>query len=528
MDVLRDHVLPKLRGVRKSGGGFSARCPAHNDRNNSLSIEPGSERAVVIFCHAKCDLDKICTAAGIDKELINLRPGQEDTAWRRIDPNQYYDYTDEDGNLLYQVVRRPGKKFSQRRPDPNAKDGWAWSLGDTRRVLYRLPRVLAAVAECREVYICEGEKDVHTLEDQGLVATCNQGGVGMGWRPEYSQVLREAVVTIIADNDDAGRAHARRIRDSLTGIAASITIAEAAAGKDATDHFIAGKSLDDLVVTWTFEQAAKVELALDLWEFLDAADSPHDWVIPGLLERGDRLILTGFEGLGKSMLIRQIAVCAAAGLHPFDTGYSNRYPARKVLFIDCENSEAQSRRKLRSIAMVTKYLDSPVPTGGMRLIHRPEGIDLTTIDDAAWLIERVTAHKPDILVIGPFYRLHAGNMNDEQIARRTVAVLDAARAVNNCALITEAHAGHGEPGKTRSVRPTGSSLLLRWPEFGYGLKDNPLCATEIRGIPTQVDLAPWRGPRDEREWPQNLQWGRPDELPWQPWKPPRPHKAGQP
>jgi RecA-family ATPase len=41
-------------------------------------------------------------------------------------------------------------------------------------------------------------------------------------------------------------------------------------------------------------------------------------VIPGLLERRDRLMLTGEEGLGKSYLLRQIAVMAAAGLDPFD------------------------------------------------------------------------------------------------------------------------------------------------------------------------------------------------------------------
>ena len=54
-----------------------------------------------------------------------------------------------------------------------------------------------------------------------------------------------------------------------------------------------------------------------LREFLDRDDPPFDWVVPGLLERGDRLILTGAEGLGKSVLMRQLAVCAAAGVHPF-------------------------------------------------------------------------------------------------------------------------------------------------------------------------------------------------------------------
>ena len=71
-----------------------------------------------------------------------------------------------------------------------------------------------------------------------------------------------------------------------------------------------------------------------LREFLDRDDPDHDWVIPGLLERGDRFILTGSEGLGKSVLQRQLAVCAAAGVHPFN---HPRVEPVRVLLIDCEN-----------------------------------------------------------------------------------------------------------------------------------------------------------------------------------------------
>jgi hypothetical protein len=74
-----------------------------------------------------------------------------------------------------------------------------------------------------------------------------------------------------------------------------------------------------------------------------------------------------------------------------------------------------------------------------------------------------------VLFIGPFYRLHNANLNEELPARRTVAVLDKARNSVGCALVIEAHAGHGNQISERDVRPVGSSLLLRWPEFGYGL-----------------------------------------------------------
>lgn len=532
MDI-RDIVAKLADGgpVRMSGGSWSLRCPAHDDGKASLSVSPGREHPIVLHCHAGCTPDAIADARGLvwadlcKPRAEGDRPA-EDEVWTPAGPAvAVYDYRDENGELLFQVCRTASKDFRQRRPDPTHKSGWAWQLGDTRRVIYRLPRVIQAVQECREIYICEGEKDVHTLEGIGLVATCNPGGAGNGkWKPEYSEVLRDAVVVIVADNDPPGQAHARQIREALTGIAAEITVKEAASGKDATDHFNAGHTLDDLLTVWPRPEP-KPLLAADLWEFLDAADTEPDWLIPGLMERGDRLILTGFEGQGKSMLVRQIAVCAAAGIHPFR--HDRRFPPIRVLMIDCENSEAQSRRKFRPIAESTRYLQQPVPKGGMYPIIRPAGIDLTNAEDAEWLLERVTAHRPDLLIVGPFYRLYEANMNDELVARRVVAVLDKARALTNSAFITEAHAGHGDQHKGRSVRPTGSSLLLRWPEFGYGLSPNELAEPDEYGRCREMDFTSWRGARDERDWPQHLRYGRTGEMPWQQYKPaamPKPDK----
>ncbi len=94
-----------------------------------------------------------------------------------------------------------------------------------------------------------------------------------------------------------------------------------------------------------------------------------------------------------------------------------------------------------------------------------------------------------------------------------MSALDAARIKTDCALITEAHAGHGDSAN-RSVRPTGSSLLMRWPEFGYGIK--PLGEADEDGRSRHVAVLPWRGPREERHWPRELMWGT-HEFDW-PWK----------
>lgn len=154
----------------------------------------------------------------------------------------------------------------------------------------------------------------------------------------------------------------------------------------------------------------------------------------------------------------------------------------------------------------------PVPEGGLRIILRPNGVNLPYEDDAAWLLERVIAHMPDVLIIGPLYRLHYDNPNEESIARRVMQALDVARNTVDCAVMVGAKRGHAPSGQTRSVRPTGSSLYLRWPEFGFGLKADEDSAGKTTGM---VRVVPWRGPRDERPgWPTML---RRSESGW-PWE----------
>lgn len=257
-----------------------------------------------------------------------------------------------------------------------------------------------------------------------------------------------------------------------------------------------------------------------LAEMLSSPDDPYDWVIPNLLERMERFILTGTEGLGKSTLFRQLAVCSAAGVHPF-TGAM--FDPQRVLYIDVENSRRQSRRKLRPMALAVQQLGRD-PGDNLLIECRPGGIDLTSTEDEQWFISLVAAHQPAILFTGPIYKLFVGNANEEEQARRVAAVLDRARASADCALVLEAHSGHGTEGHggggPRRVRPLGSSLWLRWPEFGYGIRPGEGHTTENR----IVDMLPWRGDRDERDWPQRMRAG--GSLPWtvastydQPWTP---------
>ena len=244
MDDALELVLGKLDGVRQQSGYWKARCPAHDDHEASLSVTRGTDQPVVFNCFAGCDRDAILDGLGLSLADVS-NPREQRTEWTpHGDAIAVYDYVDERGQLLFQVCRTAGKQFPQRRPDPTAKSGWRWQLGKTRRVPYRLPQLLAAVADGRTVYITEGEKDVHAIERAGGVATTSPGGAGK-WRDEYDAYFRDARVVIVADRDQPGRKHAAVVEAHLHAVAASVVIVEALSGKDAHDHLAAGHTLAD-------------------------------------------------------------------------------------------------------------------------------------------------------------------------------------------------------------------------------------------------------------------------------------------
>ena len=156
-----------------------------------------------------------------------------------------YDYTDEQGELLYQAVRKEPKDFRQRRPD--GQGGWIWNLQEVRRVLYHLPELVTADPQ-RAVFVVEGEKDVETLRSFGFLATCNPGGAGK-WRSEYSEILRGRRVAILPDNDASGLKHAYEVAKFLQGSAGQIRVIQLPdlpSKGDVTDWFANGGSADEL------------------------------------------------------------------------------------------------------------------------------------------------------------------------------------------------------------------------------------------------------------------------------------------
>ena len=228
--------LAKLNVARgpDAGGFYTAWYIFHADGLGKPPHQPNLRvSAQGYFCHA-------CQAKGNLRSLVEqlcIRTDGEDK-------EAVYDYRDDKGELLFQVVRLRGKKFRQRRPDGNGR--WIWKLEGVRRVLYRLPDLLNS--DHAPVHIVEGEKDADNLASLGLTATTNPNGAGK-WRDEYSEFLRGRDVVILPDNDNPGLKHAEQVARSLTGIATSVKVVrlpDLPEKGDVSDWFMAGHTKDEL------------------------------------------------------------------------------------------------------------------------------------------------------------------------------------------------------------------------------------------------------------------------------------------
>jgi hypothetical protein len=209
-------VYQALRGEALPDGGRGF-CLAHDDTNNpSCDYERDKDTFHFKTCEASGGVLALVVAAKAAPTLRGagqwlkakglLHQSHLADAWDRAE--RIYDYTDENGKVLYQVGRwsQPHKAFGQRAAD--GKGGWKTgkdAMKGVRRVPYRLPDLLAAAAAGREVYVVEGEKDADRLRSLDLCATTNAMGAAtkcpITWGDFFtgaSRVVASATTTTLA------------------------------------------------------------------------------------------------------------------------------------------------------------------------------------------------------------------------------------------------------------------------------------------------------------------------------------------
>src|SRR6516162_9923220 len=175
-----------------------------------------------------------------------------------------YDYTDEAGERLYQVLRfEPlhGPKQFRQRKGPDQKK---WSIKGVRIVLFRLHELIEELAAGCTIFVVEGERDVITLRQHGVPATCNPMGAGKWW-PEFNETLKGADVVICGDNDEPGREHLMLVAANLHGVARRLRVLDLA-------QFWPEIQESDDITAW-FAAGGTAER---LWEIVEQLSAPKD------------------------------------------------------------------------------------------------------------------------------------------------------------------------------------------------------------------------------------------------------------
>ena len=207
-----EDFLHRLEGVHKSGEQYIAKCPAHEDQKASLSIASGKDGRILLKCHAGCEVKDICARMGIN--TMDLFPEEQKANSPVV---ATYDYTDENGKLLAQKLRRADKTFIWRRPSPN---GWYYNRQGVTQTLYHMEEIKGS----ETIFIVEGEKDADTLKRIGKTAVSPPDGAGGKWKDSFTEILAGKDIIIIQDNDKPGKTFANETANLLTGKAKSVKI----------------------------------------------------------------------------------------------------------------------------------------------------------------------------------------------------------------------------------------------------------------------------------------------------------------
>ena len=302
-----DAVLEPLEGVQKKGGYWLARCPAHEDHHQSLSVSEGSDGRVLFYCHAGCERAEVLAAMHLD--WTDLFPSKEAADMVVAE----YEYRDVDGSLLFVVERRAGKRFLQRRP---LVDGtWSWKLDGVKRVLYRARQLRDAIQANKYVFVVEGEKDVHSLERLGFTATCNAGGAGK-WMDSYTQQLAGAKVVVLPDNDEPGQSHAMMLMGQLAKKCRSFQIIELPGlppKGDVSDWISSGGTAADLKQMVLAAGQSRFATPSFIRKASDYAAGQTNWLWYPRLPKRHATVLAGPQGSSKSYLTLALAAALSTG-----------------------------------------------------------------------------------------------------------------------------------------------------------------------------------------------------------------------
>lgn len=478
-----DLLLSKLARVKPTGTGYTAQCPGHEDRENSLSINVGDDGKVLLKCHAGCETEHVLDAIGLQfRDLFSPTATPTPIRTKGVSaPFVEFVYREADGDRNKMVRKFPDKTFLQFRPGPNSN--WLSGLTGVVPVPYRLPELLADPDAL--VFACEGEKDVDNVAALGLVATTT-GGASSSPEPLVAYLTGRDVV-VLPDNDEPGEKYADRVLQAVGPVAKSIQVVrlpDLGPHGDVSDYLAAGHTRDDLAALIADDPPPFVPgsrplgesgvgnkpssgryRSFGLDELDDAALPELSYVIDRLIPVGALTVLAGREKEGKSLLALDLCFAVAGG----DEWAGRATLAGTVLYLPAEDSARTVRDRLRLRSGGVMDRSRPlrvIPLSGVALAddHNPSGLDLNRPDQIADLRDQIREMHPVLLVLDCLRELHSAKENDSDEMSATMRPLRQLAHDEHVAIVVIHHAAKGPDGGIRgsTAIAAASDVIATW------------------------------------------------------------------
>lgn len=246
--------LNRLGKVKRSGDGWIAQCPAHDDSKPSLSVTEADGK-LLLKCHAACATDKITAAMGLtmadlfndnrESAILQFQPKRAAPKQTLVAIYQYIDLATgavaEKGRFELDEVGTDGKHKKTFLWRWAGADTWSGGVQTASLSLWGAEYLSNAPRDAL-IYFCEGEKATEACRDQGLLAVTHAGGASTKDFGVSLEVLRDRKVVLWPDNDAPGREYTATLDARLRGVAKHISIINVPVPPhgDAVEYFQSG------------------------------------------------------------------------------------------------------------------------------------------------------------------------------------------------------------------------------------------------------------------------------------------------
>jgi hypothetical protein len=343
-----EQVAAALDKPRRSGDGWQACCPAHEDRNPSLSITDEGDK-VLVHCHAGCDQRDVLEAIEARGIRINGKArhdGPPDTHATLGRASVTWDYYSDDGRHVGRVLRFDSADGKTIRAASFDGTRWQWKAMPEPRPLYRLRELLRRTTDT--VLVTEGEKacDAAQKHFPAHVAVTWAGGAKAVTKADWRPLAGRSVI-LWADADTPGRMAMDTLAAILKSYGCSVAIADLAAFGDVSEGWDAADCTPAQATK--FRTVPHVECPIEapattLADIEAGTYSPTLWIFYGLLCIGAFLIV-GRPKIGKSWLLLQLATAAGRALDFLGFSPSG---AMYGLLILAEDTKERVQRRIRA------------------------------------------------------------------------------------------------------------------------------------------------------------------------------------